>query len=69
MKKNYSIGYKDSCGDFTKLWDDKGYTLKFTTIEEAKKYILEQTNFLQKNCNIKTFKIMQGWNIIEEMEV
>lgn len=63
MKGNYSIGYKDKYGDFSKVWY-KGSTRKFNTIDECKEYIINNKEcFL--NDNIRIFKIMIGWKIIE----
>ena len=67
MKKIYSIGYIDLYGDFAKVWDDKGYTLKFETIEETEKYIKE--NMYKEYVDInKPIKIMQGWKVIKEVK-
>ena len=66
MKKIYSIGYVDASGDFRKEWDKLGYTLKFATIEEAKKYI-EQMDKKYIDIN-NPIKIMQGWKVIEEIK-
>lgn len=62
--KKFSIGYKDMYNDFVKVWE-KGETKKFETIEEAKNFILNNLN----TENIKTFKIMKGWKIIEIIEL
>lgn len=67
MKGKYSIGYKDSYGDFTKVWQNGG-TRKFLTIEEAKEYI-EENKEIYKESNINKFKIMQGWKVIEEISI
>lgn len=66
MKKIYSIGYIDQYGDFRKVWDKLGYTLKFATIEEAENYINNKLdkNYVKPNTLIK---IMQGWKIIKEV--
>lgn len=66
MKKIYSIGYTDSYGSFTKVWD-KGYTRKFVSIEEAKEYLEERKQLYKENS--KNIKIMQGWKVIEEVEL
>jgi hypothetical protein len=67
MKKQFSIGYIDNYGDFTKVWDNKGYTLKFTTIEETEKYIATMNKeFIDTT---KPIKIMQGWKVIKEYQI
>lgn len=67
MKKIYSIGYNDLYGDFAKIWDSKGYTLKFETIEEAEKYV---EKWVDKNYVdiTKPIKIMKGWEVIKEIK-
>ena len=67
MKKIYSIGYIDLYGDFAKVWDSKGYTLKFETIEEAEKYI-EKDMYREYIDNSKPIKIMKGWEVIKEIK-
>ena len=61
MKKIFSIGYIDSYGDFQKFKDNKGYTLKFATVEECREIINKQT----RNT---LYKIMRGWEVIEVID-
>ena len=64
MKKIYSIGYIDEYNDFLKVSDDKGYTLKVSTIEEAEDYINKELI----NKEVRNIRIMQGWKIIKEVK-
>lgn len=63
MKANkpFSIGYKDSHNDFSKVWDEKGSTRKFETVDQCKEYI--------ESCKFKTiYKIMRGWEVVEVID-
>lgn len=64
MKKIYSIGYIDKYNDFLKVSDEKGYTLKVSTIEEAEDYINKELI----NKGVRNIRIMQGWKIIKEVK-
>lgn len=69
MKEIYSIGYKDSYNNFTKVWEKgKGRAIKFATIEETRKHIEDNKEYYLKH-GINKFKIMQGWKVIEEVEM
>ena len=63
--KKYSIGYVDKYGDFNKVRKN-GDTMKFTTVEEAEKFI----DIIDKKYidNTKPIKIMQGWKVIKEVK-
>lgn len=65
MKKQFSVGYIDNYGYFKKVWDEKGYTRKFETIETAEDYI----NNMNKEFvdTTKPIKIMQGWKVLKEI--
>ena len=65
--KTFSIGYKDQYGDFSKVWE-RGSTRKFETIEDCKTYMNENKDWYLEN-GITSYKIMQGWNVIEICEV
>lgn len=61
MTKKYSIGYIDKYNDFMKVHDSKGKTRKFDSIEECREYI-------NSRSFSSTFRIMQGWTVIEEIK-
>lgn len=58
----FALQYRTSYGSTTRLWDDKGYTRKFT-LDEAR----ESAKRIFKPGT--TVKICKGWSVIETIEV
>lgn len=62
MKKEYSVQYLIREGHATKVWDENGYTKKFT-LEEAREVAKEW-----RKKTGRTTKVCKGWTVIEIFE-